>query len=92
MYTTEQLGKMQHMGILGYPFEKVVNIMDIEDSQLEQFKKDWNNPESELMRKYQQGVDKAEYAIDIKLFELASKGDLKALQKYEERKAYSGRK
>ena len=74
------------MGILGYSVEKCINILDIEDEVI--FVKDFNNPKSEIRKAYQKGVDKSEYAIDIKLFEKAKDGDLKALQKYEERKVY----
>lgn len=88
-YTKEQLEKMVHMGILGYSCEKCINILDIENEQ--DFRKDFASPTSEVYKNYKKGVDKADYAIDIKLFDKAKNGDLKALAKYEERKAYSGR-
>lgn len=80
---------MVHMGILGYSCEKCINILDIENEQ--EFKKDFVTPTSEVFKNYKKGVDKADYAIDLKLFDKAKDGDLKALAKYEERKAYSGR-
>lgn len=88
-YTAEQIKQMVHMGILGYSKEKCINILDIDNEK--QFEIDFSNPQSEIHKAYKKGVDKADYAIDIKLFEKAKDGDLKALQKYEERKAYSGR-
>ena len=85
-YTEDQLKKMIHMGILGYDVDKCINILDIENEG--QFKRDFNNKNSEIAKAYQKGVDKGDYSIDIKLFEKARDGDLKALAKYEERKAY----
>jgi hypothetical protein len=89
MYTEEQLKKMVHMGILGYSCEKCINVLDIENEA--QFKKDFANPSTEIYKAYKKGQDKADYAIDMKLFEKAKDGDLKALKIYEERKAYGGR-
>ena len=88
-YTEEQFKKMIHMGILGYDVEKCINILDIENEA--QFKKDFNNLNSEIAKAYQKGKDKGDYSIDMKLFEKAQNGDLKALEKYEERKAYGSR-
>ena len=90
-YTDEQLKQMVHMGILGYGVEKCINILDIDSGDAEQFKKDFSNPASEIYKLYKKGVDKSDYAIDMKLFEKAKGGDLKALQKYEERKEYGGK-
>jgi hypothetical protein len=86
-YTEEQIKQMVHMGILNYPPSKCINILDIEDT--EQFLKDFNTPGSEIYKAFKKGRDKAEYAIDMKLFEKAKNGDLKALQKYEERITYN---
>lgn len=88
-YTPEQIKQMVHMGILGYSCEKCINILDIENEK--EFEKDFADPKTEIYKSYKKGVDKSDYAIDLKLFELAKGGDLKALQKYEERKAYSSR-
>lgn len=85
-YTEEQIGKMQHMGILGYSIEKCINILDVVDEV--QFRKDFLNENSLIKKAYQKGVDKAEYAIDMKLFDKAKGGDLNALKKLEERKAW----
>ena len=37
-------------------------------------------------KSYQKGVDKSDYLIDLKLFEMAKGGDLKALREYQMRK------
>jgi len=90
-YSEDQLKQMVHMGILGYDVSKCINILDIESKDEVQFKKDFINPTSEIYKAYKKGVDKADYAIDMKLFEKAKNGDLKALAKYEERKEYGNR-
>lgn len=85
-YTEEQLKKIVHCGILGYGVQKCINILDIENEQ--QFISDFQNPETELAKQYQKGVDKGEYQIDMKLYQKASEGDLKALAELEKRKSY----
>ena len=71
------------MGILGYPVDKIINILEITDT--EQFKADFKNKAHEIFNRYQVGKDKADYIIDSKLFEMAKAGDLAALAKYEQR-------
>lgn len=83
-YNDEFLKKMVQVGTLGYPLSKIINVLDIDD--IKQFTKDFDNPKSKIAVSYQKGVDKADFILDIKLFEMAKNGDLKALQKYEERK------
>lgn len=72
------------MGTLGYPLSKIINVLDVDDEK--QFTKDFDNPKSKVAVAYQKGVDKADFILDSKLFEMAKNGDLKALNKYEERK------
>ncbi|REJ84514.1 MAG: hypothetical protein DWQ44_09060 [Bacteroidetes bacterium] len=82
--TEEFLKKITQMGTLGYPPEKIINVLDIEDG--DKFIKEFSNKNSKVQKHYQKGVDKADYMIDIKLFEMAKNGVLKALDRYEERK------
>jgi hypothetical protein len=83
-YNEDFLKKMVQVGTLGYPLSKIMNVLDIDDAK--QFTKDFDNPKSMVAISYQKGVDKADFVLDSKLFEMAKNGDLKALQKYEERK------
>jgi hypothetical protein len=85
----EQLKKMVQMGILGYTAEQCINILDIEPQDEADFIVQFNNPASPAAKNYTKGKDKATYQIDMKLFQMAAEGDLKALAKYEERRAYS---
>lgn len=84
MYSEEILKQLSNLGALGYSCEKCINVLDIEDEKT--FEKDFKNPASIVGKAYQKGVDKADYAIDSKLFQKAREGDLKALEKYEQRK------
>ena len=86
-YTEEQLKKMVHMRILDYSCEKCINVLDIEDEK--QFTNDFSNQNSEIYKAFKKGKDKSDYAIDLKLFEKAKDGDLRALAEYEKRKAYN---
>ena len=83
-YNEDILKKMVQVGTLGYPLSKIINVLDIEDTK--QFTKDFDNPKSKVAIAYQKGVDKADFVLDSKLFDMAKGGDLKALDKYERRK------
>lgn len=83
-YDEDFLKKMVQLGTLGYPLSKIINVLDIDD--IKQFTKDFDNPKSKVAISYQKGVDKADFVLDSKLFDMAKGGDLKALDKYEVRK------
>lgn len=83
-YNEDFLKKMVQVGTLGYPLSKIINVLDIDDTK--QFTKDFDNPKSKVAISYQKGVDKADFVLDSKLFDMAKGGDLKALDKYERRK------
>ena len=83
-YNEDFLKKMVQVGTLGYPLSKIINVLDIDD--IKQFTKDFDNPKSQVAISYQKGVDKADFVLDSKLFDMAKGGDLKALDKYEIRK------
>lgn len=83
-YNEDFLKKMVQVGTLGYPLSKIINVLDIDD--IKQFTKDFDNPKSKVAISYQKGVDKADFVLDSKLFDMAKGGDLKALDKYEIRK------
>lgn len=83
-YNEDFLKKMVQVGTLGYPLSKIINVLDVDDTK--QFTKDFDNPKSKVAISYQKGIDKADFILDSKLFEMAKNGDLKALQKYEVRK------
>lgn len=83
-YTEDFLKKMVQVGTLGYPLSKIINVLDIDD--IKQFTKDFDNPKSQVAISYQKGIDKADFVLDSKLFDMAKGGGLKALDKYEVRK------
>jgi hypothetical protein len=83
-YSQEFLNSLIGMGSLCYDSKKIINVLDIEDE--ERFRADFDNKNSEIYRYYQKGKDKADYLIDVKLFELAKEGDTKAYKLFEARK------
>ena len=83
-YNEDFLKNMVQVWTLGYPLSKIINVLDIDDTK--QFTKDFDNPKSKVAISYQKGVDKADFVLDSKLFDMAKGGDLKALDKYERRK------
>ena len=86
-YEPDFLKKITTLGTLGYPVEKIINILDVDPSEEDQFKKDFTEKTNPVYKAYLRGVDKSDFAIDQKLFELAQTGDIQAIEKYEMRKA-----
>lgn len=84
LYSDEFIEIIMGMGTINYPFSKIVNVVDIPNP--EKFKFDFYNPKSVIAKAYQKGIDRADYVLDTKLFELAKDGDLKAYAVYEQRK------
>lgn len=84
-YNEDFLNKVVQMGILGYDVTKVINVLDVPEVDEKTFASDFINPESIIFKRYKKGVDKAEYALDAKLFDLAQKGNIAAMKKWEER-------
>lgn len=82
-FTDEQKQMLQNMGALGYPPEKISSIMNLTLNEVE---KEFKDEKSELKKLYLKGADYANYLIDFKLFELAQKGDIRAIDKLEARK------
>lgn len=81
--------KVVNFGAFGYSIEKMASILMIEQ---EEIKKELNNSTSDFYKHYEKGRHMADYVIDLKLFELAQSGDLKALEEYEFRKNKRKRK
>lgn len=80
----EILNKIKNFGMLGYPPSKIIAILEINDEKT--FIRDFYDHNSEICKAYQKGADQADHYIDNKLFEMAQKGDLNALRKFESRK------
>lgn len=72
-----------NFGALGYNASKMAIIIGAEEIEIETLMKDSSSAFSKL---YKKGVGVAEYVIDLKLFELAKTGDIKALEKLDQRK------
>lgn len=84
-YTEEFIKKIIQVGTLGYPLQKIINALEVEDE--EKFRADFYDSNSLIAKSYQKGIDMGDLVIDSKLFEMAKNGDLKAMEKYEKRKA-----
>lgn len=75
--------KIINMGVFEYDSEKIASILEIDISIIN---KELNDAKSELNKLLEIGKNKSDYVIDLKLFELAKAGDIKALEKLELRK------
>ena len=85
-YSEDFLKKIVGVGSLGYSVQKIINVLDVADQDIDQFTKDFFDESSLIRKNYNKGMDIADYAIDQKLFEKAKAGDLKALEEYQKRR------
>jgi len=81
--TEEQEKKIKNMGALGYQPSIIASIMGFNKNEVEKAMKDVNSVFYEL---YEAGKNQSMYLLDLKLFEMAQSGDIKALEKLEQRK------
>lgn len=81
--TKDQEEIIVNAGAFGYSPKKLASILGITESdiQTEMKKKD-----SQFNKLMQRGKDTADYVIDLKLFELAKSGDIKAIEQLDYRK------
>jgi len=82
-YTEEQKEMITNFGALGYDPERCAGVMAVDVAGIVSMMKDKS---SEFAKLYALGQYRAEYVIDVKLFELAQAGDIKAVEKLEMRK------
>lgn len=80
----EQQEQIINCGVFDYNAQKLANILGFDKKEIEDGMKD---NESELNKLLQKGKDMSDYIIDLKLFEMAKTGDIKALDKLSERKS-----
>jgi hypothetical protein len=78
--TEEQQKMLKNMGALGYDAATIAAIMDFEEDELERRLED---DSSEIRKFYNAGRKYAQYLVDLKLFEMAQSGDIKAIEKIE---------
>lgn len=84
MDNKELIDTVVSFGIVRYPLEKILNIIP-DDVDKDEFTQQFNDPDHPIFKAYQKGIDRSDYDIDIRLFEMAKSGDMKALEKYEDR-------
>ncbi len=69
--------------MFNYDSKKIASILELDKDEVDS---ELKNEESELSKLLQKGKDMADYVIDLKLFEMAKTGDIKALEKLDLRK------
>lgn len=79
----ENVEMIVNFGALGYDAKKISSILGVPEAEIIQELKDKN---SELSKLFQKGVDMSDYVIDLKIFEMAKSGDIKAIDMFEKRK------
>ena len=81
----ENEGQIINFGVFGYDALKMGSILNIEETEID---KEMKNEASDFYKLFQKGRDMADYVIDLKLFEMAKSGDIKALEKLDVRKKF----
>jgi len=76
--------RIVNFGALGYPAKKMANVLGWPVDYVEA---EMKSTTSQFAQLYERGSDLADYLLDKKLFDMAKAGDLKAMQKYEFKKA-----
>jgi len=79
----EQKDILINCGVFRYDAVKISNVTNLD---LEAVKKQLKSSKSEISLLIQKGIDMSDYVIDLKLFNMAKSGDIKALEKLEMRK------
>lgn len=79
----EQEEQVINFGVFDYNAKKIASILGLEKNEVET---ELKNKDSQLSKLFQKGKDMADYVIDLKLFEMAKTGDIKALDKLDSRK------
>jgi hypothetical protein len=72
-----------NFGVFNYDALKIANILGLTETEIET---EIKNENSDLSKLLQKGRDMADFVIDLKLFEMAKSGDIKALEKLDYRK------
>lgn len=85
MENKELIDTVVSFGIVRYPLNKILNIIP-DDVDRDEFTAQFNDSLHAIAIAYQKGIDRSDYDIDIRLFEMAKSGDLAALAEYEKRK------
>lgn len=81
------LNRITVLGSYEYPVEKMIAVLQLDETDAEHFKQQMNDPDSDYYRAYIHGKNLADYAIDTALFNKAKAGDLLAIQLYEKRRS-----
>lgn len=79
----EQEKQIVNFGFFEYDAKKIASILCLDVKEVQ---KEIENKTSLLSQLLQKGRDMADYVIDLKLFEMAKSGDIKALEKLDSRK------
>ena len=70
-------------GALNYQASKIAIILEVD---LNEIKTELQDINSEVYKLYRKGKYMADYKIDLKIFELAQTGDMKAIERFEKQK------
>jgi hypothetical protein len=79
----EQEEQIINFGAFEYDEKKIASILGVDIKEVQKEISDKNSLLSKLLEK---GKDMSDYVIDLKLFDMAKSGDIKALEKLDNRK------
>lgn len=82
-YDSVFIEKVKAFGMLRYPAHEIIFLVEPEDPA--QFTQDFNNPDHELFKAYQQGKISGQYAMDKALFDQGKSNNMDANEKLNQR-------
>jgi hypothetical protein len=85
-WSEETIKQVVTMGVMGYDTPKILNIMEPSDPA--EMKRELETEGTKLQLAYKKGIDQREFRIDKAIWDKVKEGDLQALNKWEERRAY----
>lgn len=80
--TDKEKDMIINFGAFGYAPRKMSDILVWELSEVSNL---YQDQKSEFYKYYREGKARADYVIDMKLFEMAQSGDMKAMAEFEKR-------
>jgi hypothetical protein len=78
--TDQEREKIINFGAFGYKSDIMSTILEIGISDIDELMKD---TKSEFYLLYKKGEAISRYLLDVKIFDMAKSGDLKAIERYE---------
>lgn len=82
---------LMNFGALGYTCSQMLLVLQSNGIVCDDLESEMAKSDSLYRQKYEQGAARSRYEIDLRLHDLALSGDIKAIEKLEQRKRMNGK-